>query len=365
MPLTSPVVFNTVLKHASFTSIVVFDPDGIIQDINDGFQKTFGFTRESVIGKNIALLYSQNDLDKDLPDRMIKETMSSGSRHDERYLNRHDGSPIWVHMECIYAKDENGQEYLAKIITDINKEKLLGQKLQEKNELQEKAIKDNETFIYTASHDLSSPVSNIEGLLTTLGEVYHDPAEVKLLIPLLRASVERLKNKIGELSAIGRIQEEGKGKAAYAAFQKSFEDVLFFLEEEIKTSEAEVSADFSGAPTVNFSQKNLKSVLQNLISNAIKYRHPQRKPVISLWTERGDKGNVVLHVRDNGRGIEPKDQERIFHMYKRAHFDVEGTGVGLGIVKKIIDDSGGKIELESKVGEGSVFKIYIQDTKDS
>jgi PAS domain S-box-containing protein len=349
-----------VLKNSESTSILVFDPTGNIQDMNVGFEKSFGYSREYIIGKNFSVLYNEEDIKKNLPGKVVKKVMETGSLHDENYLKHEDGSYIWVHGECIYAKDKNGQGHIVKIITDLNEEKQLEKKLQEKNEEQERIIKDNATFIYTASHDLTSPVNNIEGLMNALDKAHDDPGEIKFLLPLLHTSVERLKNKIRELSAIGREQEEGNKKTSKVEFQKLFDDVLLDLEEEIKSSRAEISSDFSEAPMINFSKKNLKSVLQNLISNSLKYRSPDRKPYISVRTEKLEDDYIILNVQDNGLGIEDKDKDRIFRMYQRANTKIEGTGVGLGIVREIVKNSGGKIELESKVGEGSIFKIFMK-----
>src|SRR5690606_2532856 len=223
---------------------------------------------------------------RNLPEKVIRKARETGSSHVKNYPKHKDGSPVWVHGEWIYVKDGTGQEHIVKTVKDLNKEKQLEKKLQEKNEAQEKTIKDNETFIFTASHDLTSPVNNIEGLLIALDEALNKPKELKVLIPLLRTSVERLKNKIKELSAIGRTWEEEKKKIPAIDFQKSLDDVLLFLEEDIKNSGAEITSDFSKVPVINFSKKNMKSVLQNLISNAVKYRHADRKSNISVWTEQ-------------------------------------------------------------------------------
>src|SRR5690606_20603595 len=137
-------------------------------------------------------------------------------------------------------------------------------------------------------------------------------------------------------------------------FQTVYNEVLKDLELEIATSGAELSADFSRLPGIKYSKKNVRSLLQNLVSNALNYRHPDRKPIIYVHTEPLEEGTVLLTVEDNGLGIREDEKERIFEMYTRFHTHVEGTGVGLGIVKKIVYNDGGKIEVESQPGVGSV-----------
>ncbi len=96
-----------------------------------------------------------------------------------------------------------------------------------------------------------------------------------------------------------------------------------------------------------------------MISNAIKYRSPNRPPVIKIETyEEGDF--IILKVQDNGLGIDPAKQDKLFGMFKRLHDHVEGTGIGLYIVKRILENADGKIVVESKLNEGSVFKAYFK-----
>src|SRR5690606_33431645 len=98
---------------------------------------------------------------------------------------------------------------------------------------------------------------------------------------------------------------------------------------------------------------------QNLISNAVKYRSPHRKLLIHVETKPIKEEYVLLSVQDNGIGIKEEDKDKVFRMYQRLNNDSKGTGVGMAIVKRIVDNAGGKIELKSKVEEGSTFEIYF------
>ena len=97
-----------------------------------------------------------------------------------------------------------------------------------------------------------------------------------------------------------------------------------------------------------------------MISNAIKYKASDREPVISIQSSREGKDYIVLSVKDNGLGIREEDKSKVFIMFKRLHNHVEGTGIGLSIVKKIIDNNEGKIVIESEIGSGTEFKIYFK-----
>jgi signal transduction histidine kinase len=108
-----------------------------------------------------------------------------------------------------------------------------------------------------------------------------------------------------------------------------------------------------------FPRKNIRSILQNLISNAIKYRSPDRDPIIKIRTEKIND-YILLQISDNGMGIKEEDKFKVLEMYHRLHGNIEGTGVGLGIVGKIVNNNGGKIEIESELGKGSTFRIYLK-----
>src|SRR5690606_23427246 len=162
--------------------------------------------KDALVGKYFGVLFIDEDIKKQLPEKELKEVMSTGASNDENYLRQADGSSTWVHGESIYAKDTNGQEFIVKVIQDINEEKILEQELKKINEEQERVIIDRENFIYTASHDLQSPINNIEGLVKAMRE---SPAQDSdLLLSMMEKSISRFKNKITELSAIGKELEE-------------------------------------------------------------------------------------------------------------------------------------------------------------
>ena len=137
-------------------------------------------------------------------------------------------------------------------------------------------------------------------------------------------------------------------------------EVKLTIKDLIARYKAEIADDFTAAPTVSFSRKNLRSILYNLVSNAIKYSSPDRKPQVAISTRR-ENGFFLLQVTDNGLGIPEKDQDKLFQMFKRLHTHVEGTGVGMAIVKRIIENNGGRIELQSQSGLGSTFTAYLKE----
>lgn len=359
MHLSSPLVFDDIFCNAESTSLLVFDRKGIIEDINLGFEKLSGYSLDALLGKHISVLYTPTDIALGVPEGVINRAVQAGTSYNDSYIILHNGSQIWVHAECVLVKDQAGEEHLVKIIHNLHNEKQLEEQLREKNREQEKIILDHDTFVYTTSHDLRSPLNNLDALVNNLGENADDPDMIAELIPLINDSITRLRNKINELSVIGKRREE-ENQSASVIFQDVYEDVLKDLEIEITTSKAVLTADFTHLPSIRFAKKDIRSLLQNFVSNALKYRHPERQPFIHVATSPVDPSLVLLTVEDNGLGIKQEHKERIFDMYARFHHQVDGTGVGLGIVKKIVNNNGGRIEVESELGQGSTFKVFLK-----
>jgi two-component system, OmpR family, phosphate regulon sensor histidine kinase PhoR len=219
---------------------------------------------------------------------------------------------------------------------------------------------DHDTFIYSVSHDLKAPLTNIEGLIKNLNEGIEEgnKEEVNTIVEMLNLSVENMREIINELTDITRIEADTSDDVEKVKFEDILEEVQLTIKEKINETHAHIKTDLK-EHEISFSRKNLRSIVYNLLSNAIKYKSPDRSPELLIKTERSD-GCLLLSVKDNGLGIEEDKKGKIFSQFTRFKKDVEGTGVGLFLVKKIVDNNGGKIKVESEVGKGSTFKVYLK-----
>ncbi|RAK69783.1 PAS domain-containing protein [Hymenobacter edaphi] len=221
---------------------------------------------------------------------------------------------------------------------------------------------DLDNFIYTASHDLKAPITNIEGLLQALTEQL-PPAVLQqdLIEPILarmHGSVDRFKRTLDNLTDVSKLQQEHAQPTESVALAAIIEDVRQDLLPLLRDTRARLHVEVDGCSTVLFSPKNLRSVIYNLLSNAVKYHHPERVPEVRLSC-RQTAGRLHLQVQDNGLGIDAGQQGRIFSMFQRLHTHVEGSGIGLYMVKKIVENAGGTIRVESELGRGSTFIIDL------
>jgi PAS domain S-box-containing protein len=236
------------------------------------------------------------------------------------------------------------------------------EELYQKNEQLVRINADLDNFIYTASHDLKAPISNLEGLINVLNKkarVLLDERDGRLL-DMVAESIERLKKTITDLTEISRMQKDMDDEQFEVVDVKDmFEAVRADLASLIYDTGARFNLDIQ-VEEVMFSKKNFRSVLYNLLTNAIKYKAEDRLPLISIQTRYEHKEPVLL-VSDNGVGIPSNQKHKIFSLFKRLHTHVEGSGIGLYLVKRVIENNNGRVEVHSQVGEGTTFKVYFKE----
>ncbi len=236
------------------------------------------------------------------------------------------------------------------------------EELSESNQHLTRVNNDLDNFIYTASHDLKAPILNIEGLVRILerklkSEDYREN-KVEEILKMINTSIQRFLGTIGGLTEIVKLQRLSEPESAEIKIIEIIEEILPDLHQQIKDADAQLQILVDKDQTVVFTRRNLKSIIYNLLSNAIKYRSGERKLCISIFTSE-EEDCLVLSVKDNGLGMNLKDRNKIFGMFQRMHSHVEGSGIGLYIVKKIIENAGGTISVDSISGKGTTFNVMF------
>jgi signal transduction histidine kinase len=176
---------------------------------------------------------------------------------------------------------------------------------------------------------------------------------------MMKSSLKRFSTTIQDLTALVEIDKDSADGASEAIdLYEIVDSVRQDLQSLIAESDAKIEVVAEKRYVTGFSRKNFKSIISNLISNAIKYRSPDRTPQVTVEMEELG-GKTHLSIQDNGLGIPTGKEERIFTMFKRLHDHVEGSGIGLYIVKRMVDRAKGQILVNSTLGEGTKFTIIF------
>jgi len=215
-----------------------------------------------------------------------------------------------------------------------------------------------EQFAFIAAHNLRAPLTRVLGLanLIQMGPTEEDR---KAALEKLITSTRDLDQVIKDLNAVLNIKRH-TGNFSEVDLNESLTRTKRILEKEIEETGARIINNFTEADKVYAIAPYVESILYNLISNAIKYRDPERTPFVAIKTTH-EKEFVCLAVMDNGLGIDLKKyQQSVFSLYKRFHLHVEGKGLGLYLVKTQIEALGGRVEVKSEPNEGTTFHVYFK-----
>ncbi len=349
---------------SSHDCIKVLDIDGFLISMNDNGQRIAEIDDITpFIGQSYISLW---DDAKDDAIQALHDARNGGAGRFVGWLpTLKTRTPKWWDILITPIPGADGKpERLLVVARDITAYTLLQEELKERNRELLKTNEDLDNFIYTASHDLRLPITNIEGLVSNLKDTLEEvkdsvSPEVGTMLDMIDKSINRFKHTILDLTEISKVQRTNEEDISSITCSEIIDDVILSIQDKVNTSQANIRIDTSACNTLVFSRKNFKSVVYNLLSNAIKYRHADRKPEIIIRTEiTGDY--FVLRIQDNGLGINTTHIPKLFSMFKRFHNHVEGTGIGLYIIKRIIDNAGGKIEVESEVNKGTLFTVYFK-----
>jgi two-component system phosphate regulon sensor histidine kinase PhoR len=224
---------------------------------------------------------------------------------------------------------------------------------------QESLLADYEILLDTISHDIKNPLSNLVLAIDLFKRVSpNDEQKFKSLLKIVDSALSKMHTVIKELTEERKSAYKYKTEEELLNFEHILEDVRLALNDNISGAQAIIKSEIK-ASEITFSRRKLRTVLYNLINNAIKFRAPERIPIVAVSTYT-EGGFVVLSVKDNGIGIEENMLESIFSKYHRLENSIEGTGIGLYLVKEIVNTTGGKVLVESQVDQGTEFKVYLK-----
>jgi PAS domain S-box-containing protein len=351
------------LQQASFGGIGLHDK-GVVIDCNQGLCDLTGYAYKELIGANglelIAPEWRPFVLEK-IQTNYDKPYDVEGIRKDgSRYI-------LEIHGKTIPYE---GRPIRVTEFRDVTARKRAEEKIVEQNanliSLTEDLLRKNnqlEEFTQIVSHNLRSPVGNIISLLNFFdGAVTEE--ERKEYINLLKESSATTLYMLNDLNEVLKIKQDKKIATQELQLEVVAEQVKSMLNAKISKLSAEVIFDFSAAPVIIYPAIYLESIMLNLLDNALKYAHPERRPRVEFKSYFNRQGNVLMEVKDNGLGLNiEKYGHHIFKLRKTFHRHPESRGIGLFMIKNQIEAMGGEITMASKENEGSTFFINFNKTQ--
>jgi signal transduction histidine kinase len=336
-------------------------PDFVYELVNPGYQQLFAGRhllgkpvleavpelQESPVWERLQEVYrtGQTHQDQEVPLAFVRE----GQSPKEGYFNHTFQARYNQHQQVdgvyVFAFDVTEQVQARQQVLDLN------QQLTRVNA-------DLDSFVYMASHDLRGPINNLEGLVQALQEELPDPqAPTGPLLQMMREAVQRFQRTLGQLSEVLQLHQT-QDPAPAVELATIVEDLRQDLLPALQQTGGQLEVEADACPVVAMPAKSLRSLLYNLLSNALKYRHPDRPPHVRL-TCGTQQGYWCLTVQDNGLGLTTAQQAALFALFRRFHSHVDGLGLGLYTVKKIAENLGGRVEVQSVPGVGSTFQVYV------
>jgi PAS domain S-box-containing protein len=366
----------TVVRDSN-DAVIVQDLEGKILAWNRGAEKMYGWSEAEALEMNIRATTPRGQRGEALA---LARVLAEGETMDSLETRRvtKDGRELDVWLTVTALEDDMGKPVAtATTERDITQRKRAEEELKALNESLERRVAERtavaerhadelarvnaelEDFTYVVSHDLKEPLRGIDAFSTFLAEDYGDKLneQGQKYVGVLRGSAMRMNALIEDLLMlchIGRLRSKYAPVSVQSLLEDVRRDLSFTLEQ--KKVNLRIQSDL---PTITCQPAHLKQVFENLISNAVKFNDKPR-PVVEIACHE-DHSLYTLSVRDNGIGIDEKYYEKIFQIFQRLgrREDYEGIGAGLTICKKIVEARGGKIWLESKVGQGSTFLFTI------
>ncbi|WP_207496732.1 PAS domain S-box protein [Aridibaculum aurantiacum] len=245
------------------------------------------------------------------------------------------------------------QNITAQKRNEVEKEMLIEELTQNNSDLRQ--------FSYITSHNLRAPLSNLLGIIKLLDTSEVQDPMTSLLLKNFEECTLQLNDTVNDLINVLIIKNNVNAKKERLDISKIFDRVINSIQTTLEAGEMKVHANFEEVTEVDFNRTYLESILLNLLTNAVKYKSPKRKPEVHAYTKRMADGSVKLYFSDNGLGIDlNRYKDRIFGLYQRFHDHADSKGLGLYIVNSQIRVMGGEIDIESEVDKGTTFIITFK-----
>ena len=367
----SESIYHKMVEEVEDYAILMLDKNGIIVNWNKGAEKIKGYKDEEIIGRHFSIFYTQEDQDTKLPETLVEKANLEGKAVHEGWRIRKNGTAFWgsIVITAIHD-DENNVIGFTKVTRDLTERKAAEDRMLQYSRQLEAQNKELQQFAYAAAHDMKEPLRKILFYYSAILEKNPAIDLDKKLIYLARSeeAARRMQKLIDDLLAFTKVSEPIE-QFEDVDLNIALNDAAVFYQDNLESIHGELV--ISNLPIVRGIPFQLQQLFLNLISNSIKYRSPDRPLRINIASENVDDPNLrnrsyrpkqlkKITIKDNGLGFEPEYSEKIFEMFQRLHGrEFSGTGIGLSICKKIMDNHQGLIRAYGVQNEGALFELYF------
>jgi PAS domain S-box-containing protein len=340
--------YQRLVSDVADYAILLLDPQGIVTTWNKGAERLKGWSAEEIVGQHFSTFYTEADRQRGHPDAELEQAIRDGRYEEEGWRVRSDATQFWANVIITPLYDDGELVGYAKVTRDLTDRRAQEEALRRTNT-------ELEHFATAAAHDLQEPMRTISALAGLLETRYSDglPPQGREAVAHISSGIARLQDLVDALLAYA-----GASQRSITAEPVDLGALVARVTEALGAAVAErhaaVQRNIGPETVVSGDAKLIELVLQNLVSNAVKFADPEA-PVIGVAARR-ENGHVRVEITDNGGGIDPADQARIFEPFQRVGTSrAGGTGVGLATCQRIVARHGGAIGVESALGEGSRF----------